>query len=473
MLLVTYFSGSDAPGWLLCFSAVTATRLMVGPKYYRVVLMASMVLVATFGSLLAAKPLLVVATIFVTLLAFTVILNRVLGYVLMQNQALHRAREAVEKASQAQSRFLSNMNHELRTPMNGVLGSVELLAATDTSKQQRQYINILQTSGEHLLHIINDILDISKIGSGKFIIDAKPFELKQNINGLVKLFEAPLKEQGNRLTIAIDDKVPPMVKADPLRLKQLLINIVGNANKFTKDGHIQVKVGIESRQGNSLTLLVAVSDNGIGIAPEKQQSIFEAFSQADESTTRDYGGTGLGLTICKQLVNNMHGRIWVESEPGNGSTFFFTFNVDKVETVAETVVELRIESGQSLLGDKQPLDILVAEDNMVNQAVIVNLLANLGYQVDVANNGEEAIEAYENKRYDLIFMDIQMPKMDGLEASRIIKKKTQSDERPVIVAMTANRSPEDVQAFLAAGMLAHFGKPVEITKISDFIEQQM
>jgi CheY-like chemotaxis protein/anti-sigma regulatory factor (Ser/Thr protein kinase) len=324
-----------------------------------------------------------------------------------------------------------------------------------------------------LLHIINDILDISKIGSGKFIIDAKPFELKQNINGLVKLFEAPLKEQGNRLTIAIDDKVPPMVKADPLRLKQLLINIVGNANKFTKDGHIQVKVGIESRQGNSLTLLVAVSDNGIGIAPEKQQSIFEAFSQADESTTRDYGGTGLGLTICKQLVNNMHGRIWLESEPGNGSTFYFTFNVDKVETVAETVVELRIESGQSLLGDKQPLDILVAEDNMINQAVIVNLLANLGYQVDVANNGEEAVEAYENKRYDLIFMDIQMPKMDGLEASRIIKKKTQSDERPVIVAMTANRSPEDVQAFLAAGMLAHFGKPVEITKIGDFIEQQM
>lgn len=483
MFLVTYYSGVAAPGWLLCFSGVAATQIMVEKQPYKNILIAGFVLCATAGSWLAGKAPVDVVSIFVTLLAFAFILNRVLSYLILQNMALHRAQTELVLAAQAKNQFLSNMNHELRTPMNGVLGTVQLLAGTSISKEQRKYIRMLERSGEHLLHIINDILDISKMESGGFSIENQPYELRKCIGNIDIFFQQQLAKQANQFGVYVDPKIPVLLLGDTTRLHQILINLVGNANKFCHDGTIGIDVTLEREQAQTVTLLFKVSDTGVGIAPDKQKSIFEAFSQADESTTREFGGTGLGLSICQQIVLQMGGEIWLESEPDQGSTFLFRLDADKVEPELEPESEQEAEpvatevdktqqvpEGQ-LYAQRYPLSILVAEDNMINQMVVTELMSSIGYTVDMANNGAEALTAVAKQDYDLIFMDIQMPVMDGLEATRILKSTAAADVRPLIVAMTANTLPADVEKCLSAGMVGHISKPIEISKIRAMIRQ--
>lgn len=467
MYLVTYYSGPQAPGWILCFSAVAATQLMINKPLYRVLLMSAMIITACIGSFLAGRALVDVVTIFVTLLSFTVILNRVLHFMLLQNKALSRANRVAHQASQAKTRFLSNMNHELRTPMNGVLGTVQLLEETKISDEQKHYIEILKTSGEHLLTIINDILDISKLEAGKLAIDKSVFSLSDTITMVVDLFEAPLAKQFNRLNVHLDSTIPQTIVTDPIRLKQILINLIGNANKFTQNGEITIDVSLQKHQQNQFELLFKIEDNGVGIAKNKQDLIFAAFSQADASTTREYGGTGLGLAISKQLVKAMGGSIWLKSIPGEGSTFFFTLGVSEAQVMAAPekaqVVEL------APLAQRFPMNILVAEDNPINQSVIMQIMENFGYKADLAVDGLEVLKSLEEKSYDLILMDIQMPEMDGLTACKKIKLNNNVQDKPLVVAMTANTSPEDIEDCLSAGMIGHIAKPIEVDKLANII----
>ena len=466
LFLVAFYSGPQSPGWILCFSAVAATQLMVNSQTYRMVLMSALIITACAGSFLAGRTLVDTVTIFITLLSFTVILNRILHFMLLQNKALSRANRVARQASQAKTQFMSNMNHELRTPMNGVLGTVQLLESTQISDEQKQYIEILKTSGEHLLSIINDILDISKLGAGKLTIEKAAFNLADTVAIVVDLFQVPLAKQFNRLSVNVDSKIPQTIMSDPIRLKQILINLIGNANKFTQNGMITLDVSLQKRQQNAFELLFKINDNGVGIEENKQELIFAAFSQADASTTREYGGTGLGLTISKQLVQAMGGCIWLHSVPGEGSTFFFTLNASEAEAIA-VPDELQLE--RMPLAQRCPMTILVAEDNMINQSVIMKIMENFGYKADLAANGLEVLKSIESKSYDLILMDIQMPEMDGLTACEKIKQNSTVQDKPLIVAMTANTSQKDIETCLSSGMIGHIPKPVEVDKLAQII----
>jgi signal transduction histidine kinase len=373
-----------------------------------------------------------------------------------RTRAVEDALTKMQDALRAKNEFLAVVSHEIRTPMNGVLGTAQLLQMTEMTEEQRRYVEAIQSSGETLLALINDILDLSKLDSGKVYLDARPLQLRALVKEVVELLRAQAQKKDLYLDTEIAADVPEWMTGDAHRIKQIFTNLVGNAIKFTQHGGVRVAAQL---QQNGQVLVGQVQDTGIGIPPDRIERLFEKFSQVDSSITRRNGGTGLGLAICKKLVEGMGGVIGVESKRHQGSTFTFRIPC----TPAEPPPEKR-QPADAGLKTAAGLRILLVEDNAVNQMLALDA-AEAGCQADLAENGEEAVEKI-GAGYDLVLMDMQMPKMDGITATRAIRQM-QLARQPYIVALTANAMESDRQQCLAAGMNDFLAKPFKAVELQE------
>jgi CheY-like chemotaxis protein len=400
--------------------------------------------------------------------------NRRLNLVIEEARA--SAQEA-DFANRAKSDFLATMSHEIRTPLNGIIGFIDMLTETDLTEEQLDYVNTVRSSGKTLMALISDVLDFSKIESGHLNLEIRTFNLVSMLRDLVSLFFNEATQKGIHLHVEIDEDVSRMVEGDEMRIRQVLSNLLANAVKFTEKGEINLNVSRDTAadEHGMCAIEFEVRDTGIGISPQQLRKLFRPFSQGDSSTTRKYGGTGLGLVICKRLAEAMGGKVWATSRVARGSSFYARIQVAEVDLDKSVTPQRGVSTHKpdletsKKLGETLPLKIVVAEDNRANQRVMMMMLRRLGWEAEYKENGAELLEHLQENPCDLVFMDLQMPVMDGLEATKQIRLGAASEavKDVKIIALTANALSTDEARCLEVGMDAYLSKPIKI----DLMEQ--
>ena len=378
------------------------------------------------------------------------------------------ARGIAEDAVKAKQQFLSNMSHEIRTPMNAIIGFTKVVLKTELTEKQKEYLTAIKLSGDALIVLINDILDLAKVDAGKMTFEKTPFKMALSISAMLHLFETKIHEKNLTLVKEYDKRIPEVMVGDPVRLHQIILNLISNAVKFTSTGKITIKVSLLTQDDEIAVIQFSVSDTGIGIPADRLEHIFENFQQATSQTSRLYGGTGLGLAIVKQLVESQDGNIHVKSAINEGSTFSFTLTFKK--SSSDTELETAIVETDAVIKD---VNVLVVEDIALNQLLMKTVLNDFGFACDIADNGEIAIELLKKNRYDLILMDLQMPQMNGFEATEYIRKKMKS--KIPIIALTADVTTVDLAKCREVGMNDYLAKPLDeqllYTKIVGFLQK--